>query len=130
VPLQDFSNRPQVLKPVAPKPPTGVFASIFFLITLLLYGGVPISQFVIGLIYVNQCTVRQFISIYMILSGIFGIAFVVVDLLISWPNTISEMKRKNMNNARCFMMALLSSSYFEFFIDFFYSFKIENNNRR
>ena len=82
VPLQDFSNRPQVLKPVAPKPPTGVFASIFFLITLLLYGGVPISQFVIGLIYVNQCTVRQFISIYMILSGIFGIAFVVVGLLI------------------------------------------------
>lgn len=82
VPLQDFSNRSQVIKPSTEPSPTGVFSSIFLPITLLLYAGVPISQFVIGLIYINQCTVRQFISTYMILSGLCGIAFVIVGLLI------------------------------------------------
>lgn len=82
VPLQDFSNRSQVIKPSTEPSPTGVFSSIFLPITLLLYAGVPISQFVIGLIYINQCTVRQFISTYMILSGLCGITFVIVGLLI------------------------------------------------
>ena len=65
-----------------PAPQGGLFGSIYLPITLLLYAGVPISQFVIGFIYIGQCTVRQFIPIYMILSGFFGIAFVVVGLLI------------------------------------------------
>jgi hypothetical protein len=65
-----------------PIPQGGLFGSIYLPIALLLYVGVPISQFVIGLIYIGQCTVRQFISPYMILSGAFGIAFVAVGLII------------------------------------------------
>lgn len=72
-----------------PTPPTGVFGSINLPVTLLLYAGVPISQFVIGLVYAGQCTIRQFIYIYMILSGIFGIAFVIVGLII-YMKTIKQ----------------------------------------
>ncbi|CAF1357618.1 unnamed protein product [Adineta steineri] len=63
-------------------PRGGYLGSIYLPISLLLYVGVPISQFVIGLIYVGRCTIRQFISPYMILSGAFGIAFVIVGLII------------------------------------------------
>jgi len=85
VPLQDdpnslVSTRPKSSKKEKPSP--GIFGSINFLITLLLYAGVPISQLVIGLIYINRCTIQQFISTYMILSGLFGIAFVIVGLII------------------------------------------------
>ena len=65
-----------------PVPQGGLFGSINLPISLLLYAGVPFSQFVIGFIYIGQCTVKQFIPVYMILSGFFGIAFVVVGLLI------------------------------------------------
>ncbi|CAF1507028.1 unnamed protein product [Rotaria magnacalcarata] len=64
------------------KPPVGFFGSAYLLISLLLFAGVPLSQFVIGFIYIGQCTIRPFIFIYMILSGAFGIAFVVVGLII------------------------------------------------
>ena len=65
-----------------PKKSNSFFASIYLLITLFLYVPVPITQFVIGIIYVNQCPFRQFLPIYMIISGILGILFVVVGLLI------------------------------------------------
>ncbi len=81
VPLRDDLTSTVVIQTKSsnkPPPPTGVFGSIFFPMTLLLYAGVPISQLVIGLIYIGQCPVRQFISTYMILSGIFGIACVAV----------------------------------------------------
>jgi hypothetical protein len=87
VPLQydanpSLPNRKKSSKKPPPPLPGGVFGSIFLPITLLFYAGVPIAQFVIGLIYIGQCTVRQFVSIYMILSGFFGIAFVIVGLII------------------------------------------------
>jgi hypothetical protein len=86
VPLQydltkPFPNRTKSTENGA-APPGGLFGSIFLPISLLLYVGVPISQFVIGLIYIGQCTIQPFISTYMILSGIFGIAFVIVGLII------------------------------------------------
>lgn len=88
VPLQE---EPQPSRSTRPKssekvnslpPPGGVYGSLYYLISVLLYAGVPIAQFVIGLIYINRCTVQQFIPIYMILSGIFGIAFFIVGLVI------------------------------------------------
>ena len=56
------------------------FGSFYLLSLLILYFPVPVTQLVIGSIYVGQCTVRQFIPIYMILSGIVGIALVIVGL--------------------------------------------------
>lgn len=85
VPLQydPHTLLPNPTKPTKKtSPPTGLLGSIYFLIAILLYAGVPISQFVIGFIYINRCTIRQFISIYMILSGFFGIAFVIVGVII------------------------------------------------
>jgi hypothetical protein len=84
-PLQYDPNPTVTIRPrSAKKPPRpgGVFGSIYLPITLLLYVGVPISQFVIGIIYINQCTVRQFIPVYMILSGICGIVFVIIGLIV------------------------------------------------
>jgi len=87
VPLQYDPNTsiPKRTKPTKKSPsppPSGVFGSIFLPITLLLYVGVAISQFVIGFVYIGRCTIREFIAIYMILSGFCGIAFVIVGLII------------------------------------------------
>jgi hypothetical protein len=85
VPLQ-YDLNPTL--PIRTKPPeklpgpSGLLGSIYLPISLILYAGVPLSQFVIGFIYIGRCTIRQFISIYMILSGAFGIAFVVVGFII------------------------------------------------
>lgn len=62
--------------------PISYYASIYFLISILLYASVPITQFIMGIIYIGQCPIRQFLPIYMILSGIFGIAFVLVGILV------------------------------------------------
>lgn len=69
-------------KPKKPSIPISYYASIYFLISLLFFLGVPITQFIIGIIYVGQCPFRQFLPIYMILSGAFGIAFVAVGVII------------------------------------------------
>ena len=85
VPLQDepkpSRSKPRE-KPLKPIRPGGCYGSAYFLISVILYAGVPIAQFIIGLIYINRCTVQQFTPIYMILSGIFGIAFFIVALVI------------------------------------------------
>jgi hypothetical protein len=65
-----------------PPPPSGFFASIYFPISLLFYVGIPISQLVIGLIYIGQCTVQQIIVAWMIVSGIFGILLVIIGIII------------------------------------------------
>ncbi|CAF3119699.1 unnamed protein product [Rotaria sp. Silwood2] len=87
VPLQydpdpSLSNRTKSSEKSSRKPPVGYYGSIYFLISILLYAGVPISQFIIGFIYIGRCTIRQFIFVYMILSGAFGIAFVAVGVII------------------------------------------------
>jgi hypothetical protein len=83
VPLQYDPNPSSRTKSTEkPPPPGGLFGSIFLPITLFLYVSVPISQAVIGFMYIGQCTIRQFISTYMILSGLCGIAFVIVGLII------------------------------------------------
>lgn len=88
VPLQDepkpsrSSRSKPPEKPLKPTRPGGCYGSTYFLISLILYAGVPFAQFIIGLIYINRCTVQQFTPIYMILSGIFGIAFFIVALVI------------------------------------------------
>jgi hypothetical protein len=89
VPLQYDTNQSLPSRPKssrkAPPPrrrPTGFLDSIYFPILLVLYAGVPLSQFLIGLININQCTIRQFIPIYMILSGFFGLVFVAVGLIL------------------------------------------------
>lgn len=66
-----------------PSPPSnGFFASIYLPISLLLYVGIPISQLVIGLIYIGQCPVQYLIVIWMIVSGIAGIVLVILGLII------------------------------------------------
>ena len=67
-----------------PPPPISYYGSLFFLISILHYISVPITQFIIGIISVGQCPIRQFLPIYMILSGIFGIAFVLVGVILFW----------------------------------------------
>lgn len=57
-----------------------LFSSIYIVIILLLYAPVPISQFIIGILFVAQCRYRPFLPIYMILSGISGMLFFVVGL--------------------------------------------------
>ena len=66
----------------SPHPPSGFFASIYFPISLLLYVGVPISQLVIGFVYLGQCPVQQLIIIWMIVSGIAGILLAIIGLII------------------------------------------------
>ena len=65
-----------------PSIPISYYASKYFLVSILLYVSVPITQFVVGIIYVGQCPFLPFLPIYMILSGIFGIAFVIVGVII------------------------------------------------
>jgi hypothetical protein len=66
----------------SPHPPSGFFASIYFPISLLLYVGVPISQLVIGFVYLGQCPVQELIIIWMIVSGISGILLAIIGLII------------------------------------------------
>ncbi|UJR36850.1 hypothetical protein I4U23_029563 [Adineta vaga] len=63
-------------------PPSGLFSSIYFPVSLLLYVGIPIAQLVIGFVYIGQCPIQQLIVAWMIVSGIFGILLVVVGLII------------------------------------------------
>lgn len=66
-----------------PSPPSnGFFASIYLPISLLLYVGIPISQLAIGLIYIGQCPVQDLIVVWMIVSGVAGILFVLLGLII------------------------------------------------
>jgi hypothetical protein len=65
-----------------PSPPGGLFGSIYLPISLILYVGVPISQLVIGFIYIGQCTVQQTIVVWMIVSGISGILLVIIGVII------------------------------------------------
>ena len=58
------------------------FSSIYFLISLLLYVGIPITQLVIGLVYIGQCPIQQIIVTWMIVSGVFGILLVIVGVVI------------------------------------------------
>jgi uncharacterized membrane protein len=107
VPLQDDPHSvvpPRLKSSKKPAPSPGKFGSINFLITILLYAGVPISQFVIGLIYINRCTIQQFISTYMILSGLFGIAFVIVSLIIY--KKVNEQTSSSYDNSRGKPMSL------------------------
>lgn len=86
-PLQDETQTsiPSRVKPsVRPvrKQPVGYFGSVYLLGSLIFYASVPITQFIMGFIYIGRCTIRQFIPIYMILAGFFGIAFVIVGVVI------------------------------------------------
>ena len=84
VPLQYDLRSTRVPASRKASTPASYFGSIYQLVALLLYLGVPVSQLVIGSIYVGQCTVQPFIPIYMILTGIFGILYVLVGLLLFW----------------------------------------------
>ena len=84
VPLQYDLRSDRATTPRKSRSPTSYFGSIYQLVALLLFLGVAVPQLVIGSIYVGQCTVQPFIPIYMILSGIFGILFVVLGLLLFW----------------------------------------------
>lgn len=87
VPLQYEYNsslpiQSRLAEPISLPPPNGFFSSTYFPISLLLYVGIPISQLVIGFIYVGQCPVQYLIDIWMIVSGIFGILFVIIGVII------------------------------------------------
>ena len=73
--LEDIVSLPSL-------PSNGFFASIYLPISLLLYVGIPISQLVIGLIYIGQCPVQDLIVVWMIVSGVAGILFVLLGLII------------------------------------------------
>jgi hypothetical protein len=62
--------------------PSGFFGSTYLPISLLIYVGIPISQLIIGLIYIGQCPVQQLIVVWMIVSGGFGILFVIIGVFI------------------------------------------------
>ena len=78
--------------------PSGYCGSINLLITILLYAGVAISQFVIGFVYIGRCTIRQFIPIYMILSGFFGITFVGVGIIVHVKKNIKSSSSSSSYN--------------------------------
>ncbi|CAF0804804.1 unnamed protein product [Rotaria sp. Silwood1] len=71
-----------VSSPPHPPASNGFFTSIYFVISLLLYVTIPITQLVIGLIYIGQCPVQQMIVVWMIVSGIFGILLAIVGIII------------------------------------------------
>ncbi|CAF0976516.1 unnamed protein product [Rotaria sordida] len=89
------------------KCPVGYYGSIYFPISLALYASVPVTQFLIGFIYIGQCTIRQFIFVYMILSGAFGIALVVVGLIIYYvKKTIKKPSSLSYDNSKSNPMIL------------------------
>ena len=63
-------------------PPSGLFSSIYFPISLVIYIPIVILQLIIGLIYVNKCPVQYLIEIWMIISGIFGLLLIAVGIFI------------------------------------------------
>lgn len=85
VPLKSEYPR---LKPVETRvvrkssPPSGLFGSIYFPISLVIYLPIVIFQLIIGLIYVNQCPVQYLIDVWMIISGIFGIILIAIGIFI------------------------------------------------
>jgi hypothetical protein len=90
VPLQYDSNssRPirsklsENISSPSPPPPSGFFGTVYLPISLLLYVPIPISQLIIGLIYIGQCPIQELIDVWMIVSGFFGILFVIIGVII------------------------------------------------
>ncbi|CAF1009117.1 unnamed protein product [Adineta steineri] len=80
IPIQ--SRYPENVSSSSPSPATDFFGLIYFPVSLILYVGIPISQFVIGLVYIGQCPVQQIIVVWMIVSGIFGILLVIIGIII------------------------------------------------
>ncbi|CAF3703718.1 unnamed protein product [Rotaria sp. Silwood1] len=111
------SNRTKLSEKSPRKSPVGYYGSIYFLISILLYASVPISQFVIGFIYIGKCTIRQFIFVYMILSGTFGIAFVAVGLII-YLKTIkkSPSSSDDTSNSKPMILKILISIFIVLFL--------------
>ncbi|CAF2550529.1 unnamed protein product [Rotaria sp. Silwood2] len=68
--------------PPLPPTPNGFFSSIYFVISLLVYVTIPITQLVIGLIYIGKCPVQEMIVVWMIVSGIFGILLAIIGIII------------------------------------------------
>lgn len=75
--------KPSKDSPTPPPAPVGFLASIFLPVSLILYVGIAIVQLIIGLIYIGQCSVQELIVVWMIVSGIFGIALTVIGILIN-----------------------------------------------
>ncbi|CAF3096038.1 unnamed protein product [Rotaria socialis] len=66
----------------APPRPNGFFTSMYFPISLVIYIIIPITQLVVGFIYVGQCPVQQMIVVWMVVSGFFGISLAVIGMII------------------------------------------------
>ncbi|CAF1537490.1 unnamed protein product [Adineta ricciae] len=88
-------------------PPSGLFSSIYFPVSLLLYVGIPISQMVIGFVYVGQCPVQELIVAWMIVSGIFGILLVVVGLIIH-----TQIRKQSSSHSNLLLLQLLIPFFF------------------
>lgn len=63
-------------------PSGGFFTSVYFPLSLLLYVSIPVTQLVIGFIYIGQCPVQQMIVVWMIIAGTFGLILVASGLII------------------------------------------------
>jgi len=84
VPLQ-YSSIPiqsKILENTSSPFPTSFFGSIYFPISILLYVAIPISQLIIGLIYIGQCPIQDLIVAWMIVSGVSGILLVLIGVII------------------------------------------------
>jgi hypothetical protein len=89
VPLQyDYnSSRPiqsksENISSPSPPSPSGFFGSTYLPVSLLLYVAIPISQLIIGLIYIGQCPIQDLIDTWMIVSGFSGILLVIIGVII------------------------------------------------
>ncbi|CAF0929679.1 unnamed protein product [Rotaria sordida] len=82
IPIKVKFSETTSLPPPLPPTSNGFFSSIYFVISLLIYVTIPITQFVIGLIYIGQCPVQQMIVVWMIASGISGILLAIIGIII------------------------------------------------
>ncbi|CAF1313604.1 unnamed protein product [Rotaria magnacalcarata] len=65
-----------------PPRPNGFFTSMYFPISLAIYITIPMTQLIVGLVYVGQCPVQQMIVVWMVVSGFFGISLAVIGMII------------------------------------------------
>jgi hypothetical protein len=80
VPLQ-YPIQSRVLETISPLP-IGFFESVYFPISILIYLPIPLSQLIIGLIYIGQCPIQDLIVVWMIVSGVSGILLVLIGVII------------------------------------------------
>ena len=58
--------------PLCPKCVSCTGDLLVFIMLVALWYVLPITQFIVGIIYINDCSMDRFIPIYLIVAGTFG----------------------------------------------------------